>query len=229
MTREQPEKGTPIRVWDLPTRAFHWTLVGLVVLGWITAEFEGAWFWTHLGVGYGVLALIVFRLAWGVLGTRHARFTDFVRPWPEVRDHGLALLRMSPPRHLGHNPLGGWMIVALLSLLFLLVATGLFAGDDGDTGPLASLGARLAGSWLPDALGEVHEGLHAVLWGLVGMHVAGVVVDSLLGGENLVRAMWTGKKNNPQAGGADNLEKAGIIRLVAAIGLAVAAVAVVMG
>jgi cytochrome b len=71
-----------VRVWDLPTRIFHWTLVALVTLAWLTGEGKGIWFNLHLGAGIGVLSLLLFRLQWGVFGSRHARFVDFVRPWP---------------------------------------------------------------------------------------------------------------------------------------------------
>ncbi|MDH5748999.1 MAG: cytochrome b/b6 domain-containing protein [Rhodospirillales bacterium] len=224
MVESSTEKTTSIRVWDLPTRVFHWTLVVLVVLGWITGEAGDELFWTHLGVGYAVLALVVFRLAWGVLGTRHARFSDFVHPWPAVRDQALSLLRLSPSRHVGHNPLGGWMIVALLTVLSLLIGTGLFAGEEGEAGPWA----HIVEPWLADGLEEVHEVLNAVLWGLIAAHVAGVLVDSLLAGENLVRAMWTGEKNISVTGDTLKIEKVGIFRLATSLILAAAAVVVVV-
>jgi cytochrome b len=184
-----------IKIWDAPTRIFHWSLLTLMVLAWITSEADGALFWTHLAVGYGVLFLIAFRFSWGVLGSRHARFSDFVHSWPAVRDYVARFLNRNPPHVAGHNPLGGWMIVLLLTASLALVATGLFAGDDDEAGPWAFA----AGPWLADGLGEVHEGLNAVLWGLVVVHVAGVAAHMLLTGENLIRAMWTGKKTVPPA------------------------------
>ncbi|NQU61903.1 MAG: cytochrome b/b6 domain-containing protein [Rhodospirillales bacterium] len=224
------EKET-IRVWDMPTRVFHWTLGVLALLAWITAEAEGTLFWTHLAAGYGVLGLVVFRLAWGVIGTRHARFTDFVRPWPVVRDHTKAMLRFSPSRFVGHTPAGGWMIVALLAVLALLIATGLFAGDEGEKGPLA----HFVGAWLADAMSEVHESLNAVLWSLVAFHVAGVLFVSYTTKDNLIRAMWTGRKENParfiEAGNeetvAEDVPPAGFLRLALSTAVAVAAVLVV--
>lgn len=180
-----------IVVWDLPTRIFHWSLLALVALAFATSETEGFWFDLHLAAGYGVIALVVFRLAWGFVGTRYARFSEFVRPWAAVRAHAADVLRLSPSRYVGHNPLGGWMILGLLALLAVLAATGVFAGDDDAKGPLA----HLVGAGVADALGELHEGLNAVLWTLVAIHVAGIAVESFLTRENLVRAMWTGTKD----------------------------------
>lgn len=209
-----------IVVWDLPVRIFHWTLVVATVLAFATSEAGGAWFVLHLVAGYAVMALVVFRIAWGFVGTRHARFRDFVRPWVVVRAHAADVLRLRPARFVGHNPLGGWMILALLAVLAVLTATGLFAGDDGETGPLA----HRVGAGVADALGEVHEGLNAVLWTLVAFHIAGVVVESLLTGENLVRAQWTGTKHVADAVAAGPV---GAWALTASMMLAVAAVAAV--
>lgn len=182
-----------ILVWDRATRGFHWALVGMVAICWFTSEAEGALFWTHLVSGYGVLLLVFFRLTWGVLGSRHARFGKFVCGWTAVREHVQRLLALTPPRHIGHNPLGGWMILALLAGLALIVATGMFAADDGDAGPYA----MLVKSGIADALSEVHETLSSFLLFLIALHVLGVLADSLLGRQNLVRAMWTGIKRVP--------------------------------
>lgn len=214
------EKPTVV-VWDLPVRVFHWALLAMTVLAFATAEAEGAWFVLHLAAGYGVMALVVFRLAWGFVGTRYARFHEFVRPWPVVREHVANVLRLRPARFVGHNPLGGWMIVALLAVLGLLVATGLFAGDEGEKGPLT----HWIGAGAADALGELHEGLNTILWTLVALHVAGVVVESLLTGENLVRALWTGEKETEGAAAAAG--KVGALSLTASLTLAVAAVVAV--
>jgi len=214
------EKRT-ILVWDLPVRVFHWSLVAMIALAFATSEAKGFLFKLHFAAGYAVIGLVAFRLAWGLAGTRHARFAAFVQAWPEVRRHALDVLRLKPARFIGHNPLGGWMIVALLATIGLLAATGLFAGDEGKSGPYAAL----AGPWLADALGELHEGLNAILWTLVAAHVAGVAGESLLTRENLVRAMWNGRKE--AAYPADVAAGAGP---VGALGLAVSllvAVAVV--
>jgi len=105
---------TSIRVWDLPTRVFHWSLVVLTVLALITSEADGVLFWAHLAAGYGIMGLVVFRLVWGIVGTRHARFSDFVRRWAVGREHMMQTARLSSSRFVGHTPAGGWMIIALL-------------------------------------------------------------------------------------------------------------------
>lgn len=228
MTAEQKNEKESIRVWDLPTRVFHWTLLVLALLAWITSEAEGNLFWTHLAAGYGVMGLVVFRLAWGVIGTPHARFTDFVRPWSVVREHTAEMLRFSPSPFVGHTPAGGWMIVAQLAVLALLIASGLFAGDEAEKGPLAPL----AGAWLADGLGEVHEGLNTILWSLVVLHVGGVLFVSYATKDNLIAAMWTGRKQNPERfietgkgeNVAEDIPPAGFLRLAISVAGGVAAV-----
>jgi len=179
-----------ILVWDVPTRLFHWLLVFLVALAWITGESEGSMFTVHKLAGYGVAVLLVFRVIWGFAGSRHSRFSDFVRPWREVFAHIKGMLSLRPARTLGHNPLGGWMALLLLLVLAAQVGTGLFAADDGLGGPLA--GAVSSGT--AHAVAELHEGLSGALLGLLGLHIIGVLVESLLTRDNLVRAMITGRK-----------------------------------
>jgi cytochrome b len=177
-------------VWDLPTRLFHWALAALVALAWATGETEGRLFVIHQLAGYGVLVAILFRLIWGLVGSRHARFRDFVHSWPSVRDYTKELLALRPRPTLGHNPLGGWMIVLLLTTLLSVSVTGLFAFEEGARGPLAHwLSPEIA-----HVLVELHEGLANLLLILIGIHIVGVVVDSLLTGHNLVGSMFTGRK-----------------------------------
>ena len=194
MTKKPGDDTLSIKVWDLPTRIFHWSLVVLALLAWITSEADGALFRTHLWTGYGVMGLIVFRLIWGFIGTRHPRFSKFIHPWPVVRKHLRDLLSQSPAPSLGHTPAGGWMIAALLAMMVALVATGLFAGDDGESGPLV----HWVAPWLADGLGELHEALNSFLWTLVLFHVGTVFIVSHLTRDNLIAAMRTGRKANPE-------------------------------
>lgn len=182
-----------VRVWDLPTRVFHWALVVLLVVAWLTGEDEDWIFVIHSFAGYGVIALVIFRLAWGVAGNRHARFWNFVRGPGRVVAYGRELIRLSPPRFLGHNPLGGWMILALLGVAAMAAVSGLFVAEDEVRGPLASLVSHGAA----ETLEEVHEVLANLLIALAAAHVAGVLADWLLTGDNLVRAMITGRKRVP--------------------------------
>jgi cytochrome b len=179
-----------VKVWDLPTRVFHWSLVVLVVTSWLTAEDEGPLYVVHTLSGYLVFLLLLFRLAWGWLGNERARFRDFVRPWPAVRAYLGGLMRLQPDRSLGHNPLGGWMVVLLLAILLAIALTGMI-------GAAREPGALLAGI-VPRAVAgifrELHEGLANFLYLLVAVHVVGVLLDWLLTGDNLIRAMVNGRK-----------------------------------
>jgi len=180
-----------VRVWDALVRVFHWTLVVAFAVAYLS---EDEFMTLHAWAGYTVLALLAIRVVWGFVGSRHARFGDFVYSWPRVRDYLSELLAFRPSRYLGHNPAGGWMVVALLVALFVTGASGLVAWGAGEgAGPLAGL---LAGSprWLAKVLEEVHEFLANLTLFLIVIHIAGVVVDSLLHRENLVRAMVTGYK-----------------------------------
>lgn len=183
-------------VWDIPTRAFHWSLLALVALAWATAEGESNfWFRVHLAAGYGVLGLLVFRLIWGFAGTRYALFDSFVRPWRTVWNYTKKLAALRPPYSIGHNPLGGWMVILLLATLAGVVVTGLFGAESEKgiqeaAGPLAHLVSAATASEMI----EMHEELFNILLILVGIHVAGVIADIVLTRDNLVRAMVTGYK-----------------------------------
>ena len=165
-----------LRVWDFGVRLFHWSLVFAVTSAWVLAEERQI----HRWLGYAVGALIAFRLVWGLVGTRHARFSDFV-PGPVrlVRYLG-DLLRGREARYLGHNPAGGAMILALLAVLSALVVTGYMMGMDRYFGA----------EWVE----ELHEVAANGLLLLIGLHLGGVVLASLRHKENLVKAMITGDK-----------------------------------
>ena len=163
-------------VWDLPTRIFHWTLVACVLVAWATAEDSGILLRIHAVAGHGVLALVAFRIVWGLVGSRHSRFADFVRPWAVVRDYIAGLLRFRPADFTGHNPLGGWMIVLLLAWGIAVALSGVL-----------SLSVH--------AFENLHEALANIFLVLAGIHVCGVLVDMLLTGDNLVRAMIDGRKS----------------------------------
>jgi cytochrome b len=178
-----------VRVWDPLVRVFHWTLVTAFAVAFLT---EDEWLDLHVLAGYTVLGLVGLRLAWGLIGTRHARFGDFVRGPRVVLAYVRDVTRGRARRYLGHNPAGGAMIVALLVFLTLASFTGLLAyGASELAGPFA--GAFTDPRWV-EALEEVHEVLADLTLILAGVHVAGVVASSLLHRENLVRAMVTGTK-----------------------------------
>jgi cytochrome b len=147
----------------------------------------------HMVAGYGVAGLLLFRLTWGFVGSPRSRFADFVQPWPVVKAYVGRLRRLQPPRSVGHNPLGGWMIIVLLVVLVTMIMTGLFASGRQAAGPLAH--------FIPVAFtavaGEIHEFVSNILIGLIVVHLAGVVVDWVLTRENLVKAMINGRKHLP--------------------------------
>jgi len=217
-TTTNPPADRTILVWDLPTRLFHWSLVALVALAWATGEADGVLFTVHKIAGYGVLVAILFRLIWGFVGSPRSRFRDFVHPWPVVRDYAKGVLALRPRPTAGHNPLGGWMILLLIATLLGVVVTGLFAGDDGNNGPF--FGMISAG--LVDVLTETHEGLTGLLLALIAIHLAGVVVESVLLAQNLVVAMWTGRKRMPPSLGASGAARRMAPAWYASLALAVA-------
>ncbi|MGH7067587.1 MAG: cytochrome b/b6 domain-containing protein [Acetobacteraceae bacterium] len=182
-----------ILVWDLPTRLFKWLLVLSVAIAFLASSMHprGLLFVTHIAAGYAVVLLLLFRLAWGFAGGSEARFSAFIRGPAAVREHAEALLRLQPEETSGHNPLGGWVILLMLATLGLIVVTGLLTeGVTGGAGVLSALlPSNLIGpiGWLHGTLG------FAIIW-LAGFHVAGVLVESLLLRENLIRAMITGRK-----------------------------------
>jgi len=186
---------------------FHWGLVLGFSLAWLTGDDLQN---LHVWAGYTVLGLVLLRLVWGVVGTRHARFSDFVRGPLAVFIYLRELAAFRAPRHLGHNPAGGAMIVALLVMLLLTTLTGLMVYGAEGHGPLAGLAAGLGdpgfmAAWADDGFGghggeagewlqEVHEFCANFTLLLALVHVAGVALESLLHNENLVRAMITGRK-----------------------------------
>lgn len=180
-----------IRVWDPLVRLFHWTLVVVFAICYLT---EDDVLTLHVFMGYVVVGLLLLRLAWGIVGPRHARFADFVRGPRAVLANLRGIVTMHPRRYLGHNPAGGAMVVALLLSLLTTCATGLAAYGAGEAaGPLAGLFAGV-GKEGAHAVKEMHEFFANFTLILVTFHVAGVVVGSLQHRENLVRAMVTGVK-----------------------------------
>lgn len=182
---------TKVKVWDPLVRIFHWSLVVAFFTAYIS---EDDFLLLHTYAGYTVLGLILLRIIWGFVGTRHARFSDFVTSpsaaWQYLKD--TMLLRAK--RYLGHNPAGGTMIVLLLLSLLITTLSGIATyGAVESAGPL--------GSWLgnigergEDLLEEVHEFFANFTVLLVAIHVSGVIIESFIHRENLVRSMLHGYK-----------------------------------
>src|SRR5581483_1704994 len=166
-----------VLVWDLPTRVFHWLLAISFAGAFLTAESE-RWRDLHVMLGYSFAGLIAFRLIWGVVGSRYARFRSFVFSPREVIGYLRSLLSRSPRHYLGHNPAGSIVIFLLLVLGIVTGVSGWMTYND------------VGGEWLED----VHEVAANGMLVLVGVHILGVLVSSRLHGENLVLAMITGRK-----------------------------------
>jgi cytochrome b len=179
-------------VWDPLVRVFHWSLVASFTTAYLSGE--GDVLSLHVWSGYLIGGLILFRLLWGMIGPQHARFADFVFAPAVVLAYTRDLLRGKAQRTLGHNPLGGVMVLALLAMLSLSVLSGLvYYGAEEAAGPLAGP-MRGTSRGTGEALKELHEIISNLCVLLVALHIGGVLVSSLLHRENLVRAMITGRK-----------------------------------
>ena len=197
-----------IPVWDLAVRLFHWSLVAFFTIAYLTGDENDT---LHVYSGYIVLGLVLFRIFWGIVGTRHARFSDFVSTPRQVVAYLGGLVSRKPKHYLGHNPAAGWMIVALLASLLATGYSGLKVYGAEGHGPLAAntelvlvqstayadegeVADRDGDKQAENFWEEVHEFFANLTLVLVFMHIAGVFVSSWLHRENLVKAMITGRK-----------------------------------
>ncbi len=182
-----------VLVWDLPVRVGHWLMAGGFAIAWLTGESE-EWRLVHVLAGSTVVGVALFRLAWGFLGSRHARFADFLRGPGAALSYLRSLPGPKPQHHVGHNPAGGLAIAALLGLALLGGASGWLNYQD------------IGGEWLE----ELHEGAVNAMLVVVLIHLGGVFIGSLAHRENLVRSMFTGMKS------ADTTDRIASARPVAA-------------
>jgi cytochrome b len=216
-TSANPPNLDRVRVWDPLVRLFHWSLVAAFTIAYLTGDEESA---VHEYAGYVVIGLVLFRLVWGFLGTRHARFRDFVYRPSKIVQYAREILAGKPKRYLGHNPLGGVMVLLLLGSLLTTGVTGYLllgteVNGDGTVAATPVPGKSASGFITPayadndgdddgeegaghdeneGPLKEVHEFFANFTLFLVFLHVAGVILASLQHRENLVRAMFTGRK-----------------------------------
>jgi cytochrome b len=202
-----------VRVWDLPTRLFHWALVALVVTSFVTGKVGGNGMTWHIYSGYAILALVAFRIVWGFVGGRESRFASFLRGPGAVLRYARTLLDRAAPRHAGHNPLGGWSVLLMLAALGTQAVTGLFASDDIFVeGPLA---AKVSGATVT-LLTRVHNWNEWVLIALVALHGAAILFHALFKREDLVRPMVTGRRAL-DAPAPDTPNRTGLAAVVLAI------------
>ena len=199
-------------VWDIGIRVFHWSLVSLFIIAYLSGdELEEL----HAYSGYAIAGLLVFRIIWGFVGSRHARFSDFIRSPRTVIAYLKSIKDGQAKRYLGHNPAGGAMALLLLVSLSLLTFTGLKAYAEEGHGPLASVDVSLVSTVFADDhehddddddddklkkekedefWEEIHEFMGNFMLMLIFLHVVGVMLSSKIEGENLVKAMINGKK-----------------------------------
>lgn len=224
------ERVVTVRVWDLPTRLFHWGLAFLVTANVVTGKFDSVlgpstleW---HKRFGYAILGLLAFRLAWGFAGGTHARFASFLRGPRDVLAYARSLASRDHPVNIGHNPMGGWSVVAMIAALGVQAATGLFLvqEDYGFAGPLS----RFVSGAVSSRMGSIHEANFWVIATLVAMHLAAIVAHAVLWRENLVAAMVSGVKRIPAPFADAAGRPGGWVGLLVAVAIAVAVVAVLV-
>lgn len=207
-----------IKVWDPLVRIFHWSLVTFFVIAYITGEDESS---LHIQAGYVILGLIIFRVLWGFIGTQYARFSQFVAGPKKTIDYAKSMVAGKPAHYTGHNPLGGWMVMALLVMLFVVTLSGLklYAVEEGEGPFAANVPIELISTANADNdeheadedshesgnehkvneadeefWEEIHEVATNLMILLIILHVGGVIYSSRVHNENLVKAMVTGKK-----------------------------------
>jgi cytochrome b len=181
-----------MRVWDAPTRLFHWSIVLLVIASYVTMKMDRLEL--HYLSGYAMLSLLLFRLAWGFVGSETSRFAKFLRSPVAGLRHLAAFGRREPDREIGHNAAGGWMVLAMLLALLVQAATGLFAGDPIEGGgPFVD---QISGP-LQKTLTKVHHISFNVILGLIGLHILAILAYAAVKRHDLVRPMVTGKKRLP--------------------------------
>jgi cytochrome b len=180
------------RVWDVPTRLFHWAVVVLVGAGWLT-QHEG-WMDQHVLCGYSMATLLLFRLLWGFIGSDTARFTGFLKgPFAVIR-HLAQVYRRAPDHEIGHNAAGGWMVLVMLGLLGVQIGTGLCANDEvAVQGPLAEAVGPARSDWLT----HIHAVNFRLIEAAIALHVLAILFYRVLRGHRLVSPMITGDKMLP--------------------------------
>jgi cytochrome b len=202
---DEPARAGAVRkvlVWDAPVRVFHWLMVLSFAGAYLTAESE-RWRLVHVTLGCTMVGLVAFRIVWGLLGTRHARFASFVRGPRAISAYLRGMIQGQPMHHVGHNPAGALAIVALLGLASVVTAAGWASHNE------------LGGQWLK----ELHEGAANVMLAVVGVHIAGVLIYSWMRRDNLIGAMLTGRKTGrPEDAVRSAWRSVAVLMLVAVLG-----------
>lgn len=181
-----------MRVWDAPTRLFHWTIVILIAVSYFSMKFD--YVQVHYLSGYTMMTLLLFRLCWGLFGSETSRFRQFMRSPLEGFRHLADFTKREPDREIGHNAAGGWMVLIMLLVLALQVGTGLFAGDPVEGGgPFVDQIAKAP----QKLLSNIHAINFNIILGLIALHVVAILAYAAVKRHDLVRPMITGKKRLP--------------------------------
>ncbi len=210
---------TTVMIWDSPLRLFHWAMVGVVAIAAITGYVAPQWWLDiHVYAGYALGFLLAFRLVWGFLGSHYSKFSTFPLKPRAALEHLFSVLRGRSKVYTGHNPVGAWVIVALLTLLVLVVLSGVVVlGGQENLGPLASI----TGFKVGEATAEIHETLSGLLVGLISIHLVGVFVEVKVFRHPILKAMISGKKT--VAGDYAGKKEPGFLRGAVLFSLVVAA------
>ena len=215
---------TQVRIWDIPTRIFHWMIVCLVMTSWITAE--NGFMKLHLWSGLTLLALLLFRVAWGIVGSTTARFSHFVTTPAKVFNYLRSLAKGEKPLHAGHNPAGGWMVMTLITILIIQASIGLFANNGLHfNGPLAAY----VGEETSDRLTNLHGIVFNFILLLVWAHVVAAGFYFFVKDENLIKPMFTGKKPSDQVPAGLNLKFTHLFIALVLFAMSIVVVRVIVG
>ena len=192
-----PIDANSIKVWDILVRLFHWSLVLGFIIAYLT---EDDYLTPHVYAGYFIIVLLAIRLIWGLIGTQYARFSDFIYSPSTIKQFIKDTLQFKAKRYIGHNPAGGAMVILMMLSLIVTTITGMavYAAED-QSGPLVDLLGQVSHFW-EEAFEEVHELFSNFTLLLILIHVSGVVFESLMHRENLVKSMITGVKSRDKNG-----------------------------
>ena len=209
-----------IKIWDVPVRIFHWSLVTLFIAAYVTNLLGPNYFNYHLWAGYGIIVLVVFRILWGFVGTYHARFFNFVRSPVATTKYALSVLKKKDVHYLGHNPLGAVMVVALLLAILVQAVTGLFTNDEIiNLGPLYGY----INDELSLKLTSIHRQLFYWIVGAIFLHIVAVLFHVWFKRDNIVKAMFTGKKNTDELAEEKSISSSRIWLAIIIVAIVIAA------
>ncbi len=210
-----------VKIWDLPTRLFHWSLVICFAVSWASVELFDNAMQIHFYAGYTLLTLLVFRVLWGMVGSSTARFSQFIRGWQPTLAYARTLFKPRSNESLGHNPIGGWAVIIMLVMLAMQVVTGLFSNNDLlDSGPLA----HYLSKELSDSVSGIHGEMFDYLLAIIALHVAAVFFYRIYKHNNLITTMITGYKTLPNTLNISSLHFASNRRALAVLIIASASV-----